>query len=95
MFIFYRVQHTSVPLGINPSFLNPQDTNLQLQVAMKNIQANNVFYFVVPLNLATLLVPTPPLEINNLVATWKSLDDSLGVSMILNGKIQNTKEINY
>ena len=85
LYISYRVQHASVPLITNPNFYNPQDATLNLQAAMKNLQTNAVFYFLIPNNLQNLFVPSQPLDITNLVNTWKGYDDSLEVSVLANG----------
>ena len=52
---------------------------------MKNLQTNAVFYFLIPNNLQNLFVPSQPLDITNLVNTWKGYDDSLEVSVLANG----------
>lgn len=80
-----RVERASIPLIINPSFHNPQDATLNLQAAMKNLQTNAVFYFLIPNVLQNLFVPSHPLDIANLVNTWKGYDDSLEVSVLANG----------
>lgn len=81
------MQRASIPLTMNPSFLNPQEATLNIQAAMKNLQTNSVFYFLIPNTLETLLVPSAPLDFNSFASSWKGLDNSLEVSVILKGKI--------
>ena len=76
----------SVPLTTNPNFLNAQEPTLNLQAAMKNLHSNAVFYFLIPNTLDTLLIPSAPLEITSLVATWKSIEESQEVSALVSGK---------
>ncbi len=77
----------SVPLGTNPTFLNSQESTLNLQAAMKNMQTNAVFYFLIPNTFENLLLPAAPLDISALVATWKSIDESQEVSTLVNGEL--------
>jgi hypothetical protein len=75
-----------LPLTVNPSQLNPTDTSLNLQAAIKNLATNAVFYFIVPIELEAIVVPSSPIDIQSFVNTWKSYDDSLEVSGLVNGK---------
>ena len=64
---------------------------MNLQAAMKNLHSNAVFYFLIPNTLDTLLIPSAPLEITSLVATWKSIEESQEVSALVSGMSFDTK----
>lgn len=89
LFIFltiFRVQRASVPLTTNPNSANIADTTLNLQAAIKNMHTNAVFYFLIPNTFDALLVSSSPPDITAFVASWKSIEDSLEVSMLINGE---------
>jgi hypothetical protein len=66
--------------------LNPENPNLVLQVAVKNLTTNAVLYFAVPVAMDTLFAPSAPMEVQALVSAWKSIEDALEVSVIINGE---------
>ena len=73
-------------LTCTPQMLNPENPNLLLQVAIKNMATNAVLYFTVPVAMDTLMAPAPAMEVQALVNAWKGIDDSLEVSVLINGK---------
>lgn len=73
-------------LACTPQMLNPADPALKIQAAIKNTATNAVFYFTIPVNLEYLMGQTPPMDVQALVAAWKSIDDSLEVSAVVNSK---------
>jgi len=79
---------SSVPFVINlacsPQMLNPADPALKIQAAVKNNATNAVFYFTIPINMEYLMAPSPAMDVQALVAAWKSIDDSLEVSAVVN-----------
>jgi hypothetical protein len=66
--------------------VNPAESTLTVQAAVKNAANNTVFYFVIPVALEALMVPGVNMDVQALVAAWKSIDDSLEVSIVVNGK---------
>lgn len=64
--------------------VNAQDTTLKLQAAIKNTATNQVFYFTIPILMEYLMTATPAMDVQALVAAWKSIDDSLEVSQVVN-----------
>lgn len=73
-----------LPLIVNPQAANPQDASLTLQTAMKNMVTGSVFYFMIPIPMNSMLDPSPQMELAALGSTWKSVDESLEVSVIVN-----------
>jgi AP-1 complex subunit beta-1 len=73
-------------LACTPQMLNPADPALKIQAAIKNTATNAVFYFTIPINMECLMGQTPPMDVQALVAAWKSIDDSLEVSAVVNSK---------
>lgn len=71
-------------LSCTPQMLNPADPALKIQAAVKNSVTNAVFYFNIPINMEYLMGQTPPMDVQALVAAWKSIDDSLEVSAVVN-----------
>lgn len=74
---------TSLLLTVSPQLLNAQDASANLQAAIKNLTTNSVFYFTVPIAVEALLVAGGGMDVNALVSTWKSIDDSLEVSAVV------------
>jgi AP-1 complex subunit beta-1 len=74
-------------LACTPQMLNPADPALKIQAAIKNTATNAVFYFTIPINMECLMGPTPAMDVQALVAAWKSIDDSLEVSAVVNSKL--------
>jgi AP-1 complex subunit beta-1 len=69
-------------LVCTPQMLNPADPALKIQAAIKNAATGAVFYFTIPINMEHLLGQAPPMDVQALVAAWKSIDDSLEVSAV-------------
>ena len=76
---------SSLPLTVNPAQVNPADSSLNLQVAMKNLSTNAVFYFGIPYTIDILFVPAPIPDVQSYVQLWKGFDESLEVSVLVNG----------
>ena len=74
-----------LPLACTPQMLTTDNPNLLLQVAVKNIATNAVLYFTVPVAMDTLFAPSPAMEVQALVNAWKSIDDTMEVSIVING----------
>jgi AP-1 complex subunit beta-1 len=72
---------TYVELIATPAMLAPpppagQSVNPQVQVAIKNMSAGNVFYFAANLNLESIFSPDAgPMERSAFIELWKSIDD--------------------
>lgn len=66
--------------------VNPTEPSLLIQAAIKNMNTNAVFYFTIPVSLEAIMVPSAGMDVQALVAAWKSIDDSLEVSAVVNGK---------
>jgi hypothetical protein len=65
--------------------VNPQDSSLQIQAAMKNLSTNTVFYFVIPVDFESVLVPGTSMDVPGFAAAWKGLDESSEVSVVIKG----------
>ena len=66
--------------------VNPSETNLSVQAAVKNTATNAVFFFNIPVAMEGLMVPGIVMEVQALAAAWRSIDDSQEVSQVVNGK---------
>ncbi len=64
--------------------INPADTSLQLQAAVKNVTANVVFYFVIPFDFDAVLTSNS-IDVNGFASAWKSLDESNEASVVIKG----------
>ena len=73
-------------LAATPAMVNAADTALRLQAAIKNTATNEVFYFNIPILMECLMAHAPAMDVQALVAAWKSIDDSLEVSQVVNGE---------
>lgn len=73
----------SLGLTLNPQMVNAQDTSLSVQAAIKNLATNAVFYFVIPVDLDALFQSGASLDVNSYASTWKSLDESSEVSIVI------------
>jgi hypothetical protein len=73
-----------INLAVSPQMLNAAETNLNLQVAIKNTTSNAVFYFTAPIGMEYLMAATPAMEIQNLITTWRSIDEGLEASVVVN-----------
>ena len=76
----------SVVVTCTPPMLNNTDVSLNLQVAMKNVSANSVFYFSIPVAMETLFTPNATMDVSALANAWKGMDENLEVSQIVNGE---------
>jgi AP-1 complex subunit beta-1 len=69
----------SVELASNPNMVAPvqpgQPASPQVQVAIKNMQSGNVFYFAVNCNLEALFAVDGKMERSAFIESWKSIDD--------------------
>jgi len=54
---------------------NGQPASPQIQVAIKNMQSGNVFYFAVNLNFEAIFSPDGAMERSSFIESWKSIDD--------------------
>lgn len=70
---------TACELITTPNMLAPvpagQPANPQIQVAIKNMQSGNVFYFAVNLNLEAIFATDGQMERSAFIENWKSIDD--------------------
>ncbi|KAL7572740.1 hypothetical protein ACA910_009008 [Epithemia clementina (nom. ined.)] len=70
---------THVELTTTPNMLAPipagQPASPQVQVAIKNMQSGNVFYFAVNFNFEALFSPEGTMERSVFIESWKSIDD--------------------
>ena len=73
-----------INLAVTPQMLNAAETNTNLQVAIKNTTTGAVFYFTAPIGMEYLMAATPAMEIQNLITTWRSIDESLEASVVVN-----------
>lgn len=74
----------SLHLAATPQMVNPQDVNLNLQAAIKNVATGAVFYFVIPIALEALFVSGATMDTPALVNSWKGMNESLESSMLVN-----------
>lgn len=63
--------------------LNPAEVSLVVQAAIKNNATGSVFYFRIPVALEALFAPGATMDVNALVSAWKSMDDSLEVTAVV------------
>ena len=70
---------TFVELTTTPNMLAPipagQPASPQVQVAIKNLQSGNVFYFAVNFNFEAIFSPEGQMERSVFIESWKSIDD--------------------
>ena len=70
---------THVELTTTPNMLAPipagQPASPQVQVAIKNMQSGNVFYFAANFNFEALFSPEGTMERSAFIESWKSIDD--------------------
>lgn len=76
----------TVGVNFTPQMLNATDSTLNLQTAVKNIATNAVFYFTIPIAFDAVLVSGNVIDVNTLASMWKSMDDTMEVSQLVNGK---------
>jgi len=69
----------TIELVVTPNMLVPQSGNQpaspQVQIAIKNMQTGNVFYFAVDFNLEALFSQDGTMERSVFIESWKSIDD--------------------
>jgi len=69
----------TVELVVTPSMLAPvpsgQPASPQVQIAIKNMQTGNVFYFAVNFNLEALFASDGTMERSAFIESWKGIDD--------------------
>lgn len=75
-----------LPLACTPQMVSPGDPSLALQCAVKNIATGAVFYFTTQVYLEAIMVPAASavMDVQALVAAWKSIEDALEVSIVVN-----------
>ena len=73
----------SLPMAVNQQMVNPTDTTLNLQAAIKNLASGNVFYFVIPVSLEATFVGGG-CELGAFASMWKGIDDSQQAEIVLN-----------
>lgn len=70
---------TYIELVTTPNMLAPvapgQPAPPQVQVAIKNMQTGNVFYFAIDFNLEALFSPDGKMDRSVFIESWKSIDD--------------------
>jgi len=70
---------STVDLVITPTMLVPtspgQPATPQVQVAIKNMEAGNVFYFAVNFNFEALFASDGALDRTTFIESWKNIDD--------------------
>lgn len=71
--------NASVEMVVTPSMLAPipngQPAPAQVQIAIKNMQTSNVFYFAVNCNLEALFSADGTMERSAFIESWKGIDD--------------------
>mmetsp|Transcript_2637 Transcript_2637/g.3600 ORF Transcript_2637/g.3600 Transcript_2637/m.3600 type:complete len:910 (+) Transcript_2637:40-2769(+) len=72
----------SLPLTLAPQMVNPQDTSLNIQSAVKNVATNAVFYFIIPVAMEVLFKATP-MDVQSFAAAWKAFDESAEVAVVV------------
>jgi hypothetical protein len=65
--------------------VNAAENTLTVQAAMKNTTSGSVFYFSIPVALEALMMPGIVMDVQALAAAWRSIDDSLEASQVVNG----------
>ena len=70
----------TVDLVVTPNMVAPapasgQSVSPQVQIAIKNMQTGNVFYFAVNFNFEALFSPDGTIERSAFIDSWKSIDD--------------------
>eukprot|EP00934_Nitzschia_sp_Nitz4_P004343 Nitzschia sp. Nitz4//scaffold16_size188269//138826//141568//NITZ4_001810-RA/size188269-augustus-gene-0.97-mRNA-1//-1//CDS//3329538574//4333//frame0 len=69
----------TVEMVVTPNMLAPvqngQPANPQVQIAIKNMQTGNVFYFAVNFNLEALFSANGAMERTAFIENWKGIDD--------------------
>jgi len=65
----------TTPTMIAPPPAAGQPVSPQIQIAIKNMQTNSVFYFAVNCNFEALFSPDGAMERSTFIESWKSIDD--------------------
>lgn len=81
----YSSTTCSLTVTCSPQMVNPAETSLAVQAAVKNTATNAVFFFSIPVAMEALMVPGIVMEVQALAAAWRSIDDSQEVSQVVNG----------
>ena len=84
---YYSSVSYELGLSCSPQMVNPSETSLNVQAAVKNTVTNAVFFFSIPISMEVLMVPGIVMEVQALAAAWRSIDDSQEVSQVVNGNI--------
>jgi hypothetical protein len=64
--------------------INPQDSTLIVQAAIKNMVTNGVFYFGIPVAMECLFAAKPAMDVTALVTAWKEIDVAQEASVVIN-----------
>lgn len=79
------VKTASVMVGLNPEMINSSESSAQIQMAMKNVSANLIFYFSLSVEFELLLVDDAVTDVNAYASAWKSMSETLESSVVLKG----------
>lgn len=71
----------------NPDMVNPSDATSQIQIAMKNVANNFVFYFSISIDFDSILLDGVALDVNSFASAWKSLNEAGESSAVVKGKL--------
>jgi hypothetical protein len=81
------VRTASVTVGLNPEMINSTDASTQIQMAMKNVSANFIFYFSLSVEFELLLADDVLTDVNAYASAWKSMNESLESSVVIKGML--------
>lgn len=73
----------SLALTVNPAMVNPADTAMTLQAAIKNMATNSVFYFVVPVELDAVFSAGSAMDVTAFASAWKSMDEAAEAAVVI------------
>lgn len=73
-----------VPMSVTPGMVAPGEPNNNLQVAVKNMHSNSVFYFQMTYQLFVLFKPSP-LNPDSFKAKWQATDKATEASVTSQG----------
>ena len=84
----------TIPLTFSPQMLSQSEPSLSIQAAVKNMTTNAVFYFNIPITMEAIFVTGgAPMQVQDLVQSWKAMDESHEVSVIVNDLPSSDVEI--
>lgn len=66
--------------------VNPQDTTLSVQAAIKNIATNTVFYFVIPVEMEAIFSSGTTMDVGSFATAWKNMDESHEATVVIKGR---------